>query len=401
MQASALYADRIELLTRISCPADVKLLDLLPFLQRHGFRSIYFGRRLVGRVHIDALHTTIPVRITRASRTAPLSVYFDANMLSMYHRQRPEYNGEVALDRKLNWLHPDDIEPDNSKIVRMTGQLIATINSYLFNLVQRSIQSIRMGYAASAHELRIISLEVTADIAARDPLGKMAALAPTFRRLHGPGQVEYKIVSFEGSDRNSPMLVSNSHSRGRYKIYPKTNRRIRFECRLNRSTLSSRIRRTPFFNVAEEFPTYFLSAAEHVLPQFNAMLGVGSENTTTDTASVAEFLSALCHGYRSKESLQTLIAALIANARVETSLDRNAIYRLQRQGILVQCPERGYRTVHDRFERALNILRSANNSFYRTSIRRLTIRPRPRPRPNNEHGGGDQPPRPRIVLRKP
>lgn len=371
----ALYADHIELHCRISCPGSVRLIDLYPLLRPHGIQRNHQCSRLSGRISSNAVTCNFPIRIRRQTQSAPLDVYLNVNLLRLLHQTRRDYHGEVALDGSTNWVHPENVEPDNFRIRMASGELLATAQHEAFTIIARAIRSRAPSFIPEIETSKIAKIEITVDLASSDPISELSAFAPTFRRLHGNGEADYGEVTFEGAEGNGRMLVSRPQPRGRFKIYAKTNRRIRLECRLDRNCIRRFVSQEPLNSLPSDFSQFMHAAAAHVSPYFNALISGRSQLPDNSDASVAELITDLTVGSRNRVTLLTIVSALLFNGQVATSVDRAAIGRLQRNRVLSATAQRGYRSVADRYSRALNALRSASEGFFLQRRRILLRRP--------------------------
>ncbi len=366
-----LYPDHIELRVRLSCPAHIRLLQLATALSRDGVTANRFGTLLNGELEIAGL-CNFPFRIRRNSMNAPLSAYININPLRFLHESRGDYGDEHSLASGDNWLHSDHVGEYTRRLWRVTEELVSLAPGLLLRLIQNAMHTVTPAAAIEILEVHVMRIEMAVDFQATDPFSCLNAIRIPFRRHFGNGNARYKNADIvEGYSRDGRMFFGNRTADERYKIYAKTNRRVRFECRLKQRALTNLRLQHNFHNTGRSFQAFIGQIAQHITPHFNRVLSETLAASHPNQLSPMEFVSQFCSSFSNSHTALSMLTSLLECGRIPTGPYRSAVARLQRAGLLVNSIERGYRTNSPSCSRAIEALRGASANFSHREASRL------------------------------
>lgn len=356
------YPDRIRLNYQYQLPP-MGLLQFRDHLtQNFGFQRIQNTGQVRAHVECAFLDTGLSVRISRPNASAPMNVYVDLNVLSYLHAQREDYENERAINGTLNWLHPDEISRDNCDIWGVAAQMVMAVEQSLFQLADRIARSLNQNGHAGLDGITVSLIEVAVDFAAADPGGLVRMLRPEFARrfrhtvANNYGGTAQGYEEIEG-DRYQ---IAGFAGRGeRYKLYEKTNRRVRLECELDRRALRRhQISRSITRGYASDFSDLFVLVAESVVPNFRQVLNLAHTLDPPSRCGI-DLVAAICNRVRTTDRASEFLAHLVRHGRVTSNLNRQLINRLHTNGVLERV-SRGIYSVTPTYRAALEALRNVD-----------------------------------------
>lgn|GEM_PF-4746070 len=358
-----IYPDLIQILLRIPCPSDVSFAQLAALLFQEGVRPSRYGNRLSGEFDTEGT-CTYTFRINRPYRSAPLNVYVDVNPLLLLRERHVDFGDEHSLGSGDNWVHPNSVSNRSTLIWEFADYAVRYATTQIQNILERGLRRRMPGISAVAQNIRVMKIEMVVDFHSSDPSAHFEAVRIPFARHLGGNEALYRRANIiQGMRHDGRMIFGNRTADERYKVYVKTNRRIRFECRLGRRAIANLRLGRDFADPDNSFVRFISDIADHVRLHFNRVLLDAEQNTPTDQLSVVEFLSHFCTGFTNREIMTAMLSTLIHTERLRSTQNRSAIARLMQAGVLVQSLERGYRTYHPIYTRAIHALQGAIANF--------------------------------------
>lgn len=343
------YPDKVRAHIQYQLPEGTTFSDVREFFDDRGF--IQVSRKAVLRNTIEGNQSgfLFDVMLSYAQRVALLHVYIDLNALRYVHANVGTPENETSFNRDTNWLPEDGIETCNRNIWRIADNLIWEAESTITPIVE-SLASERGGTTIGVYRgVSISRIEVAVDFATNDPLQAVHSLRPAFQqqiRQLRLGSYRPTTNSYEEQDGNAMMLHGYRYRGERYKVYTKTNRRIRLECEFQTEAFYRNGISRSLADHGDSFEPLFEEAASHCIEVFNNLLDDLSPETV-DANTALEFLMEVGRVCRDRCRSQSIIQLLIHNGRVTSDfgyrylrplLDHSLIVRSVR-GIYVPAPQ--------------------------------------------------------------
>lgn len=334
---------------------------------------------LRGAVTDLVFETPVDVTATRLGSHGPVIFTAAFNALSEMHRSRSDYGSERAYGGVDNWLHPDDVTGDHYPLLTRVHEHISALEPSLYDIAYDAFG------AVSLDDIQAAKLELCVDLAAADPHFAMRRLAPAFKRQFQRVRfVRYRSSALGyGELHHDANLIRGYRGVGeQYKLYEKTNQRIRLECELDRQALfritrSQRSHVTPDCAHGERISRSianegdFIALVQHlteaVLPELNALLQADVSGAD-EHGSVFELIARVASLVRRDGAvvLQSILQTLGREGRLTSrSLSWAALNRLCRANVL-ERRTRGVYVPTARYRAALRILRFADNRWQGT-----------------------------------
>lgn len=370
------YPDRITINYQYNITSITSFYDLLPVFKAVGNLTRVPRKPAVrGRLPFNELGHELEVYVSRPTRFAPLSISVYLNPLAYIHSlETHEVEDEVdewGRNGWTNWIAAHEIETDNRWIWRTAGELTFRAETVTERLAQDIARAI--GASAALQNITIQGVEVALDIAADDPGDLVRRFELVFQeRFSRPTTHNYTPASSVSEiDGDSFMLSGFARNGERYKVYEKTNRRIRLECQLDANRVTNILRRQPksgednqspgsrsIAGGEDEFHQKFSQLTEYVAPVFDEMLSEIRQDAPAGGSPI-EFLANVCSTIRRAAVARDLIRILVRNGRVRSSFDHYVTRRLVNRDILHR-PVRGNCVVVPRYRAAIHTLREAD-----------------------------------------
>jgi hypothetical protein len=233
---------------------------------------------------------------------------------------------------------------------------------------------INPGEIATIQDMRVNRIELCADFGTQNPHVVMRMLAPRFKerfcRVRFQRYGEPTSACWSGELYHDCNSIRGFLSDGvSFKLYEKTNRRVRLEVEYTRTGLERRGAPRSLMDGQEIVPLRdFL--AEHCLSHMNAILE-RAQTAAEDHASVYQLLSRVAPIFSRSdpEELERLFRALTLDRRITSQmLPYRKLAQLRRAGILVST-NHGVYGIAPEYDVAFRILRSADTVCQRTIAR--------------------------------
>ncbi len=169
--------------------------------------------------------------------------------------------------------------------------------------------------------ISISKVEVAIDLASNDPLQLVHALRTSFqqqiRQMHLSG---YRPTtnSYETQEGNALMLHGYLYRHERYKLYTKTNRRVRLECEFRTEAFRrNRISRS-LTDHENSFVPLFEEVANHCVEVFNNLIEEAPAGSSGSGTAV-EFLVEVGRVCRDRDRAQAIIQLLARSGRITSN----------------------------------------------------------------------------------
>jgi hypothetical protein len=317
-----------------------------------------------------------PVPATLVARRAGPTVGFTVhiNVLSLLHRSETRDFGE---ERGLadNWLHPEAVE-DSEPVWQLLYQQIIEHEMYIADLANEVAERIVTGGTAGIQHIRVNRIELCADFGTQNPHAVMRMLAPRFKerfnRVRFQRYGELRSASWSGELYHDCNYIRGFLSAGvSFKLYEKTDRRVRLEVEYTRDGLTRRgapISLTDDMDGQEIAPLRnFL--IEQCLPQMNGMLA--RAQSTEDHCSVYHLVSRVAPIFTRSEpaELERILRALTLHRRITSqTLPYRKLAQLRDAGVLVST-NRGVYGIAPEYIVAFRVLRFTDTISQRNIAR--------------------------------
>jgi hypothetical protein len=348
LTADQLYPDLAHMLHWYTIPS-LRTQTFADAMRDLGFRHNQRAGGMLGAIDIpqsgdpEGNPRRIPVVITRIRDSVGLK--FPVNVLRILHAEETRDFGEERSTTGTNWLHPDAFDDSGPVWARLYEETVA-IALHIDQLADNIAARMRPAGVAVLRDQRVNTIEICADFEAENPRAVFRRFLPRFKE-------RYRRVQFLGYGRGTRArwtgelfhdcnLIRGYLSEGiSFKIYVKTNRRIRLEIEYKRDGLSrvrgsSTEQRAPVAVDADELQGLWHFLAEHCLPEMNDLLQRARpipaaywdlERLLTAVAPI------ICRWSRAE--LQSLATALMHDNRITTrTLPSRKLARLRRSGVL-------------------------------------------------------------------
>lgn len=363
---SELYPDAISVRLQYAVSFHTTRDELSLLLHDYGFRRAR-GIRGVA-IRIPVLGQEIHAALSRANPFSPISVLLRLNSLKKLHAETERPIVETAYDNSTNWLHHLQPNAGLQLVCRSASEMLRAANLRMMDILSSVSRSLGGDlHAPQLLRAKIDSAEVAVDFVPPDLDASFDALSAAVRRNFDHAlSLDYgrTASSYTGSSAKATFVHAYRRTGERYKVYLKTNRRIRLEAHLTNQALKNAKLRRDILNL-DLYETY-LPIARYVAGPFNYVL---DEATIADLsyASPVEFLSAVGMRFRSREAFQDVIRTLVRSGHLHTSINRAAVEKLVEDGILTRSSARGIRPLARRYHVARETLREAQRDFFNES----------------------------------
>lgn len=361
--ATSLYPDRVVIGYQYLLSQSAPMASLLPILrEHHGFEGVRRGFAARAKVPCDMLEEPIEVEASKTGPKGPLRFTAYLNPLREFHRHRTDYGGERGRAAAHNWLHPDEIRESCAHVVAYAHEMIVVAERVLFEIADDIARRVRG--RAEFEGMYVKSVEVAYDLAADDPDAMTRRLGLRIQERFRHSVVRgyrQSACGYQSLDGDVHMTSGYSREGELYKVYAKTNRRVRIECRVD----------PPAFRVMglrrdlgehDEFPALFSALAEGVLPNFLEVLEA-APGAPIESAGPLDFLTHLAHSIRSPAIMRDVIIALSASGRITRDFGLRGLgSRLHAAGILARVG-RGLYGIAPRYRQAQRIVASAQSAW--------------------------------------
>jgi hypothetical protein len=368
LTSSHLYPDLVRVIYRYNIP-QCSPQTFASVLGRQGFRA---EPRCYGmRRNICFGESSIPTSIVARRARETIGFTVPINVLSLLHREETRDFGEERSSEAENWLHPGAFE-DSEAIWQRLYQQIIEHETHMEELANEVAQGITPAGSATLQDMRVNSIELCADFGTLHPHAVMRAIAPRFKERFN--RVRFQRYGELASARWYGELYHDcNYIRGYlwagvdFKLYEKTNRRVRLEVEYTGKALARRLAPVSLVDGREIGPLRDFLAC-HCLPHMNDILA-RAQTATEDHRSVYQLLSCVAPLFRRSEELECLLRALALNSRITSqTLPYRRLAQLRRAGVLVSTSH-GVYGIAPEYEVAFRILRSADAFWQRRLAR--------------------------------
>ncbi|MBP7065503.1 hypothetical protein [Ferrovibrio sp.] len=365
---SELYPDAISVRLQYAVSFRTTRDELSLLLHDYGFRRTRGIRGLA--IRLPVLGQEIHVALSRANPFSPISVSLRLNSLKKLHAESSRPQVEAAYDNSTNWLHHLEPNPGLRLVCQSASEMLQAANLRVLDILRSLSQSLGGDlHPPQLLRAKIDEAEVAVDFVPPDLEASFDALSTAITRNFDHAlSLKYGSTasSYAGSSSKTTFVHAYRRAGERYKVYLKTNRRIRLESHLTNQALKNAGLRRHVLNL-DLYETY-LPIAQYVADHFNYIL---DEATATDLsyASPIEFLSAVGMRFRSREAFQNVVSTLVRSGHLHTSINRAAVEKLVEDGILTRGSVRGIRPLARRYHMARETLREAQRDFFNESER--------------------------------
>lgn len=366
VDAVSIYPDRVQI--ALHYEISTSAIHTTSYLREQcGFRRVPRRASVHGRYECPTLGAPIRLEVSQG-RSGALWLKASFNPLCIIHDERDDYDGERGVACARNWLHPSAIESDNSWVWMRAHEMVNAIRDDLDLLIARIAGAAfrgRYGFVS----MHINLIEAVIDIAADDPGALVHRLGATVRsqyRQHVERGYRQSAVGYQRLDGDVLMIEGYAREGMRFKVYPKTNRRVRLECQLSASGLRSLgLPRSLHEYEDEGFLAFFARLADIVLPEFREILATES-HVPADQASPLELMAELGRAVRDAATLHEVLSALVRNGRITRDLGRRGLAaHLMRAGIVdrVSGQRQGLYRPSRRFRSAIEVLSEVDGAW--------------------------------------
>jgi len=339
----------------------------------------------------------LSIVVSPPGRNVHVTVTVDLNPLRFFHavgrargqlfgtavpdaEDRRDFGDERATDRSVNWLHPDDVGPDNGWLLDWCDEAMIGIFAGIHVFLEDMLSRLDGDPGLFPVSMGIRSIQVTADLSAADPGAVVRNLERPFRQMFRNVETnDYgeTAASYETRTVGTRMVHGFRAAGERYKIYNKTNQRFRLECVLDRRALGRLdIRGTliggPRGQTVTSFRDWFGRCAGVVLPHLNALLAE-LHGTLTEQRAPMELQYDVAHYVRRRAVGLEILRNLVRDGRVASRIDYRAVARLREAGVL-RSTARGINAVGESYVAALEVLREGEDSWFAMFDRGANIR---------------------------
>jgi hypothetical protein len=367
---SHLYPDHVRVIYRYNIPQCTPQ-TFASVLGSQGFRRESRFHGMKGTFRLGENPVPISIVARRARDTIGFTV--PINVLSLLHREEIRDFGEERSSGTENWLHPDAFE-DSGPIWQRLYQQIIEHETHMEELANEVAQGITPAGFATLQDMRVNSIELCADFGTLNPHAVMRMMAPRFKERFN--RVRFQRYGELASARWYGELYHDCNSiRGflwagvDFKLYEKSNRRVRLEVEYTRDALSRRFAPVSLIDGREIGPLRdFL--ADHCLPHMNDILA-RARTATEDHCSVYQLVSRVAPIFSRSdpEELEGLLRALTLDRRITSqTLPYRKLAQLRRAGVLASMSH-GLYGIAPEYEVAFRILRSADTIWQRRIVR--------------------------------
>jgi hypothetical protein len=367
-----LYPDRVVIVYRYNIPR-CSSQTFANVLATQGFRreSRFHGYRRSFEFRESASPTNVAAR--RAGPT--IGFYVPINVLSLLHREETRDFREER-SRTDNWLHPDAVENSEPVWQRLYQQIIEH-ELHMADLAHEVAAGISPSEIATIQHIRVNRIELCADFGTQNPQAVMRMMAPRFKerfsRVRFQCYGEVRSASWSGELYHECNSIRGFSTAGvSFKLYEKTNRRVRLEVEYTRDGLC---RRGAPISISDEMDGQEIAPlrnflSQHCLPYMNDVLE-RAQPMTEDHRSVYQLLSRAVPLFSrcEPEELQGVFRALVLDRRITSqSLPYRKLAQLRDAGVLV-ATNRGVYGIAPEYEVTFRILRSADTIWQRRMAR--------------------------------
>ncbi len=365
-----LYPDHVVIIYRYNIP-QCPQQTFARVLGGYGFRP---ENRFHGmRATLDLWDRSHPFTVVarRAGPTVGFTVHI--NVLSQLHRSETRDFGEEQSSGRDNWLHPDAFE-DSELVWQRLYQQIIEHETHMDQLANEIAAAASPPGIATLQDMRVNRIELCADFGTRNPHAVLRTMLPRFKerfsRVRFQRYGELASARWYGELHHDCNSIRGFLSGGvSFKLYEKTNQRVRLEVEYTREALARRSAPVSLMDGGEIAPLrYFLG--EHCLPEMNDILERARANPA-DHWSVYQVLSRVAPLFSrgDPEELERLLRALALDCRITTqTLPYRKLAQLRRAGVLVST-NHGVYGIAPECENAFRILRSADAIWQRRLVR--------------------------------
>ena len=369
LHIGSLYPDRIKVNYRYALVGANGLLPSAsnPIISGAGLRPVSGKKALSARLSLPDLDISGSAYITRPKGNAPLNVYVEFNPLSRLHRLNAPHLEETPRTAATNWLPANEVRDDNEWVVTSASELIVYFEVQANQLAQEIASAIQNRSFRATVELVGVSvrvIEVSVDISASDPYAYVRKFHPAFRRhFRQTAEHSYRADCIAATDAGSLML-SAFGSDGRFKVYERTDSRIRLECGFDKmpTGISAGITLSEDADDRQTFSELFSALARQALPMFETLRREAVEGLP-DGYGPLDFVAVIFAAIKRPAVARELLHHLVRHQRVNTRFDHAVVHRLIKEGLL-QSDQRGSAVVSQSYRRAAAELDRMDRRFW-------------------------------------
>jgi len=355
---NSLYPDAIGVVYQYALSSAYGYETLLGILNDRGFEFTRLRNRRAARTKLrcDVLDTAFEVEFARYSGRTPVRIKAHLNPLRYLHDLRADFGDEHGVNGDCNWLHLDDIRPhDNRHVWSQAYDMIVAIETTTFEMMEAI--ATETGGVIGLQGISLDSLEVCMDLAAPDPEAMTERLGREVREtFRNSVERSYRLSahgyrSFEGER----MMIEGYRREGeRYKVYAKTNQRVRIECAISSPAISAR-RISRDLTSFTAFTATMAQIAESALPDFESIVSRAS-GAPIRFAGPIQLLFELSRRIRNPLVAQEVINILVRRGHITRDTGVQALgARLADAGLVERAGRNHYR-ISPRFQHALRLL---------------------------------------------
>lgn len=364
MRISSTYPDRITLNFRFRPAVRPEARSLCTRLQRARFRVArgneqYRKRIVVSRGGCEA---TAFLTYLRAPNILNFSISFTP--LRVMHDECSLPFRERAVARERNWLHPRQIRAENRHVWQRADALIQQLRREFQEVADAAAPDPFEGRPASFIACSVTRLEIAIDFASATPCETVRSAREAVRRLFRYTQERgYGATAevFDSWDAHIPVVQGYANQGERYKIYPKTSARVRFECVIDRDAFRRLDIRQSVGQERGGFSRLYRRVAGHVVRNFNALLAGMESPSPPDGGDPFAFMHAVGRVTNDPHSFREIAQALIYEGRIASTERWRQVDRLREAGI-VRRASRGLYVLSEQWRSAAAALAVVGSS---------------------------------------
>lgn len=344
---------------------------------------------------------------THASPDTSLNFNADFNVLRLLRAERGVQDNEISYDNSDNYLPAELLTIQNDLIAIRATAIIEELTELIANAVN-AVPSGPLPLIAQGREeeytpeVFISAVEATVDIDGTNSTQIMEMMSTAFPRMfREPTTNRYATSAnqYEGIDRDARFVHGYKQRGLRYKVYEKTNQRVRLEIAADKNALTdmplSRNLTTGCTssenpNVAgniyrEQFLLFFHNYVRQIITDANDLIVQMREPLHNNVPNLARALYLLFGRIEPEKSI-AFLDRLLSNGRIQGTISRAHRDRLVKQGIINKTATKGVYVPTTRYQTLLEHLRQIQvYSSQRIPFEIAVTGERPAPRMRRYH----------------
>ncbi len=384
----SLFPDRLELTFPYHSPISRDALYSALRARRFKFRrekghwagDVSYGLPLARMPHAPRRVLVRPqllsVAVSRKNQEQPIYLSVSINPL----RELRHFMGTVRDERACireedNWFPAQYASLDMRDVWRFTDELIAVVFGTVTAFLNEIHEAAGMACEADVNSAVIRSLEIALDLAAANPRQLVIEMAHVFDAQFK--HVEHRLFRSSATLVQAPgaawMLSGYRAANQRYKVYAKTDRRVRFECQMSRRAICDAVDISPrILNTPNAFFELFGTIAKYCIPSFTALhRAPRTIHNLNSKHTVFDLIARLAGAFRSEQKFREFLDVLLRTGRIKNSHYDQAVKKLKGEpAVLVDALTSGHSTISPAYLRAAWQIAGSQTAFSVASPRR-------------------------------